>query len=187
MDAGRARAGREPGAVRYAVTLCALVLAFSAVGPWGLDQVRRGDSWVARVYVGDGAGDGYADVGPLGSFGLDRLLVPLAGLTALLGAANPFAHSPEGRRGSPGAPLAGFAAAGLLLVAFSDAAEASLGLGGWSSRVLGGVRAVPGEPAAREAWGWGAGLAFWSIVAGLALSLVALWRERAAGRVAGRP
>ncbi len=165
MVGRRVRADRGAGLVGSLASLCALLLAGSAVGPWSLDP----------VYVGDGA---YREVGPLGSFGLDRLLVPLAGLTALLGAPNPLSRDPERRRGSVQVMLAGFAAAGLLLVAFGDAAEASLGLGEWSRHGLGGVR--PGS-----AWGWGAGLATWSIVAGLILCLIAIVRRRARDLLSG--
>lgn len=166
LDGGRRRAGQRPDVFGYLASLCALLLVGSAVGPWSLEP----------LYVGNGS---YREeVGPLGAFGLDRLLVPLAGLTALLGVPNPLSRDPERRRGSMGVMLAGFAAAGLLLVAFSDGAEASLGLGEWTRRGLGGVRRG-------SAWGWGTGLATWSIAAGLTLCLIAIVRRRARDLFAG--
>ena len=102
MQRTHPRAAREPGGLHHLITLCAVLLVTSAIGPWDLErQVRDGDGpWRTVVYEGDGISH---TAGPLGVVTIRRVGITLVfGLLPLLAGPNPLARSPEERRGTPG-------------------------------------------------------------------------------------
>ena len=153
--------------------LCAILLFVSLFGSWHFFQHREGSDWVIPIGSGDSGG---VLRDPLPRWPL--ILLPLSGvvLLVLLLVLDSWAFDPASRSGPMAVAATWFALAALVLLTATEVAQASLGLGDWTSHGMGGVHYPIGEERVAPGWGWGAALAWWAAVAGFIACLVDLGR-----------
>ena len=155
----------------FAALVCALLVVLSCLGGW-YDGERRdpGTSWVEEVT--------YEEIDGYDRDATTRFLVLVFGLPAVVCGAIWSRVRPLGRFLFGFATLVFFGLFLWTLWDFQDVRPASLGLGEWSSRVIGGTRTLDDRTILRSehrvVWTWWAGVGWWAAAAGFAVCAVSL-------------